>query len=206
MEFNFLELLQNSSSALFWSYLILFTAMVAEGPIATMTGAFLSSLGGFNVFIIYFLSILGDVVGDIILYYIGYKGGRPVLAKAEKILKVRESLVQRITEKFDKSGEKIIFYVKISTGLCWITFLAAGVAKMNFKKFLKYSILGGFVWSGFLVLVGYFFGYAAGQIEQYIKYAGWVIFGITLFFIIAINVLKKKRAKKLFSNENNKEK
>ena len=41
--------------------------MIIEGPIITVIGAFLASLGFFNIGIIFFLSLLGDIVGDIIL-------------------------------------------------------------------------------------------------------------------------------------------
>ncbi len=190
---------QESQNAVFWSYAVLFLAMVIEGPIATISGAFLASLNILNIFIIYVLSILGDVVGDVILFSIGYFGGRPILLKAEKFLKVEKSLVEKISQKFEESGEKIVFYVKVSTGLCWITFLAAGTAKMNFKKFLLFSFLGGIFWSGLLVIIGYFFGFAAVKIDAYIQYAGWVIFAITVAVIIALNVVKKKKSEKIIS-------
>jgi len=83
--------------------------------------------------------------------------------------------------------------------------LAAGVAKMNFKKFITFSILGGIFWSGFLTAIGYFFGYAANQIEQYIKYAGWIIFGATVIIIIIINLIKKKNSDKILLNGNGKD-
>jgi len=193
MDLNFIELIENSSSVLYLSYFIFFIAVAIEGPIATVGGAFLSSLGGFNVFIVYTLSVLGDIVSDIVLYYLGYFGGQPIISKAERLLKIKKSFVAQLNEKFKKNGGKIVFYVKLSTGLCWITFLAAGAAKMNFKKFVFFSFLGGLLWSGLLVILGYFFGYAAEQIENYIKYAGWFIFGILILIIFIFSTTKKSK-------------
>ena len=168
----------------YWGYPAMLLFMTVEGPIVTMIAAFLSSLGYFNVFAVFGLSVLGDVLGDMVLYSIGYFGGQRALLRAEKILKIKESIVEKIQEKFRTSGAKIIFYVKATTGLCYITFILAGTARMQLTKFVKYSILGGLVWSSFLVIVGYFFGYAAERISQYIKYAGIIIFaGAVLFFI-----------------------
>jgi membrane protein DedA with SNARE-associated domain len=171
--------------------------MIVEGPIVTIIVAFLASLGYFNVFIVFLLSVAGDVIGDIILYYIGYFGGARILAKAEKFLKVSPATVEKLKQKFHENSEKIIFYVKSTTGLSYITFITAGTLKMRLLKFVKYSILGGLVWSSFLVVVGYFFGYAAEQISQYLKYAGYLIFAAAVIFFVGLVFYKKRQAKEI---------
>lgn len=181
----------------YWGYPAMLLFMTVEGPIVTMIAAFLSSLGYFNVFAVFGLSVLGDVLGDMVLYSIGYFGGQIALLRAEKILKIKESIVEKIQEKFRTSGAKIIFYVKATTGLCYITFILAGTARMQLTKFVKYSILGGLVWSSFLVIVGYFFGYAAERISQYIKYAGIIIFAGAVLFFIGLTLYKRKQAREI---------
>lgn len=171
--------------------------MILEGPIVTMIAAFLASLGYFNVFIVFILSMTGDVVGDIALYYIGYFGGHRILLKVEKFLKIKESIVEKLRNKFHTNGAKIIFYVKATTGLCYITFILAGTLRMKISKFIKYSVLGGLVWSTFLVIAGYFFGYAAEQISEYIQYAGYIIFTAATIFFIGITLYKRKQAKEI---------
>jgi len=181
----------------YWGYPAMLLFMTVEGPIVTIIAAFLSSLGYFNVFAVFGLSVLGDVLGDMVLYSIGYFGGQIALLRAEKILKIKESIVEKIQEKFRTSGAKIIFYVKATTGLCYITFIMAGTARMQLTKFVKYSILGGLVWSSFLVIVGYFFGYAAERISQYIKYAGIIIFAGAVLFFIGLTLYKRKQAREI---------
>ncbi len=66
----------------FWGYPIMLLLMTLEGPIVTMVAAFLSSMGYFNIFAVFGLSVLGDVLGDIVLYFIGYFGGHRALLKA----------------------------------------------------------------------------------------------------------------------------
>lgn len=171
--------------------------MTLEGPIVTIIAAFLASLGYFNIFAVFGLSVLGDVLGDMILYFIGYFGGQKILFKAERFLKIKESVVEKLRERFRQNGAKIIFYVKATAGLCYITFILAGTARMRLSKFVKYSILGGLVWSSFLVIVGFFFGYAAEKISAYIKYAGVIIFiGVVIFFI-GLTLYKRKQAREI---------
>lgn len=184
----------------YWGYPAMLLLMTLEGPIVTVIAAFLASLGYFNIFIVFVLSVSGDVIGDIILYFIGYFGGHGILTKAEKFLKIKESVVEKLRERFRTSGAKIIFYVKATTGLCYITFILAGTARMRLSKFVKYSVLGGLVWSSFLVIIGYFFGYAAEKINLYIKYTGVIIFFGAVLFFIGLTLYKKGQAKEILRN------
>jgi membrane protein DedA with SNARE-associated domain len=87
--------------------------------------------------------------------------------------------------------------VKATTGLSYITFITAGTLKMRLSKFVKFSILGGLVWSSFLVMVGYFFGYAADRINEYIKYAGSIILAAALIFFIGLTLYKKRQTREI---------
>jgi len=192
---NYQEFLQ---SIQVWGYPLMFFLMIVEGPIATVTAAFLASLGFFNWSIVLLLSIIGDLIGDTILYFIGYSGGHPIMNKLKKIMRSKSKEIERLEDRFHKSSAKIIFYVKTTTGLSWIAFIIAGIVRMPFRRFMLFSFLGGIFWSGLLVGLGYFFGYAASTIERYLKFAGWAIFLIAMFVIFYIYTFRKKRAKKLF--------
>jgi len=184
----------------YWGYPLMFILMILEGPFATMIAAFLASLGYFNIFFIFILGVSGDLVGDLGLYYIGYSGGRKILEKAEKFLRISDSTLKTIENKFHQNSSRIIFYVKSTTGLCAITFILAGTLRMKLSKFIKYSFLGGLVWTSILVLLGYFFGYAAEQISQYIKYAGVAIFATAILAMVIIIFYKKYESKKILEN------
>lgn len=181
----------------YWGYPLMLVLMTLEGPVVTIVSAFLASLGFFNVFIVFVLSVAGDVIGDVILYHIGYFGGPKILSKAQRFLKIKESVVEKLKQKFHENSAKIIFYVRSTTGLSYITFITAGTLKMKLTKFVTFSILGGLVWSSFLVVVGYFFGYAAEKISAYIKYAGIVIFIGAIIFFIGLTLYKRRRAREI---------
>jgi len=183
-------------------YPTMLVLMIVEGPIATILAAFAASLGFFNIYFVFILSMLGDVIGDIILYTIGYTGGAQALAKAEKILKIKPETVAKLEKLFLLHGKKTIFAVKSTTGLCWITFIAAGAVRMKFQEFLFGSISGGIVWSSFLVIMGYFFGYAFDKINDYIKYAGLIIFAAAAIFFTILTIYKKYQSRRILKNGN----
>jgi membrane protein DedA with SNARE-associated domain len=186
----------------YWGYPLMFVLMFFEGPFATMIAAFLASQGLFNVGIVFILSVVGDVLGDIVLYHIGYFGGPHIIEKAQKFLKIKDATVEKLKNKFHQNSGRLIFYVKSTTGLSYITFTLAGALRMKLLKFIKYSILGGLVWSSLLVFLGYFFGYAAEQISQYIKYAGIVIFAAAIISLVIISIIKKRESAEILGNGN----
>lgn len=180
-----------------WGYPTMLLLMVLEGPVVTIIAAFLASVGYFNVFAVFGLSVAGDVIGDVILYHIGYFGGQKILPKVERFLKISAATVEKLKQKFHENSGRIIFYVKSTTGLSYITFITAGTLKMRLSKFVKFSILGGLVWSSFLVLTGYFFGYAADKVSEYIKYAGYIILAVAVIFFFSLGWYKKRQAKEI---------
>jgi len=183
-------------------YWIILPLMFIEGPVTTLMAAMLASLGAFNVWVVLILSMVGDIAGDVGLYGIGKKWGLSFARGVGKYIGITEKRVLKMEKYFDGHGGKTIFLAKSTTGLCLVTFVAAGMAGMKFKKFLFYSFLGGIIWSGFLVAMGYFYGYLWREISEYIEWAGWIAIGLAAATFIIVNLYKSQRAKKLFKNNN----
>ena len=185
-----------------YGYFAMLPLMIIEGPVVTIVAALLASLGAFNVYVVLLFSILGDIIGDIILYGLGYRYGLGFVRRVGKYMGITESLVARMEKYFTRHGGKTIFAVKSTTGLCWATFTAAGIVRMDFKKFIKYSFLGGVVWSGFLVAMGYFYGYLWREIGQYIDWIGWIISVVAIITFLFIVIYKKRQGRKFFQENN----
>ena len=189
-----------------YGYFAMLPLMIVEGPVVTIISAMLASLGAFSWPIVLLFSILGDIIGDVLLYGAGYKWGMNFVRGFGRYMGITETLVLRMEKYFERHGGKTIFAVKSTTGLCWATFVTAGIVKMDFKKFLQYSFLGGVAWSGFLVAMGYFYGYLWREIKQYISWVGWVIAGLAAVSFVIITIYKNRQAKKLLKENGNQKK
>lgn len=188
----------------YYGYWLMLPLMIIEGPVVTLLSAMMASLGAFNVFVVFLLSIAGDLIGDVLFYYFGYRFGLGFVRGMGKYIGITEKLVSRMEKYFECHGGKTIFLVKSTTGLCWATFVTAGIVKMDFRKFLKYSFYGGIIWSGFLVAMGYFYGYLWREIRDNIKWIGWVIFIVAIITFIVVNIYKNRQAKKMFHDDGDK--
>ena len=183
-----------------YGYWVIFPLMYLEGPVVTIFAAILASVGILNVGLVWLMSVFGDLLADIMWYKIGQHWGLNFARKIGKYIGITEKRIIKMEKYFQKHGGKTVFLAKSTTGLCLITFIAAGIVKMPLKKFVWYSFLGGIVWSTILVSVGYFYGYMWKEISRSIDWIGWVIFLLALATFLLINLFKSRRAKKFFGN------
>lgn len=181
-----------------FGYWIFIPLVIVFGPIVTIVASFMASLGVFNVWIVLLLSVVGDMIGDLLFYNIGAHWGMRFVHGLGKYIGINERRTEKLKSFFMQHGGKTIFMVKSTTGLCWATFITAGIVRMPIKKFIYYSFLGGIIWSGFLVAMGYFFGYMYERVVQYVEYAGWIIFILAIVVFVIVFFIKKRESRVLF--------
>ena len=74
-------------------------------------------------------------------------------------------------------------------GFALATLIAAGAAKVPFKRFLFINILGGLIWVGILLGAGYFLGNAYVLIDKGLRDA--FIFAVVVFVLMALYGFRK---------------
>lgn len=127
---------------------------------------FLASQGKFNIFVIAFVGALGSGIGSSIAYYIGYKGGRPLVERFGKYILISRHDLD-LTEKFFSRFETpAIFFGQLLPVIRSFIAFAAGIAKAEYKKFVIYTLAGSFIWSLGLAYVGEKLGENWGSLKD----------------------------------------
>lgn len=140
-------------------YLIIGLVALAEGPfLAVFCGALLA-IGYLRFFPLLISIVIGNMVGDIVWYYIGYKIGHPFVLRFGRYVGLREPDIFTMENLFARYQYPILFVSKISNGfgLAIVVLFTAGLVRMPFAPFLWISLLGEILWSGSLIDVGYIF-------------------------------------------------
>lgn len=101
---------------------------------------------------------LGNVIGSAITYWIGAKGGRPLLLKYGKYVLISPHHIELADKWFLEKGEATAFFSRLLPVVRTFISLPAGIARMNFAKFIIYTFLGALPWSAALALGGYIAG------------------------------------------------
>jgi membrane-associated protein len=160
----------------YWIYLILFLIVFVETGLVVMPllpgDSLLFAAGTFcagvvhdgqtaelNIFIVIPLLICAALIGDNLNYYIGRNIGLKVMQwkiKGRQI--VKQSYIDKTQSFYDKHGPKTIILARYVPIVRTFAPFVAGVGKMNYYTFLKYSVLGGITWVFALTLLGFFFG------------------------------------------------
>ena len=168
--------------------------MPLPGQIALVTAAAYASLGH-NVSILGVITVaaLGAIVGGVLGYWIGIKGGLPLVTRYGGYVGVRQSHVDKAHGFFERNGAKTILFGRFVAFLRTWAAVIAGAACMSFTKFVAYNTLGSIAWAIVFGLLGYYFGRDLPLLERYISR---VSFGILIVLAIGIAlwvILRRRR-------------
>jgi len=112
-------------------------------------------------------STIGSIVGSLVSYWIGAKGGRPLVQRWGKYVLVSHHDLA-ITERFfQRRGRWAVFISRFIPVVRHIISIPAGVAKMPLQKFLTTTILGATLWNTFLAWVGFTLGQNWESLRKY---------------------------------------
>ena len=182
-------------------YLGIFVAMTMESAALPIPSEIVMPFAGFIAFqghldfwAIILAGTLGNLVGSILLYYIGLKGGRPVLMRYGKYILISEREIKIAEEWFRKFGSKVIFFSRMLPVVRTFVSLPAGTAKMDIKKFSFYTLVGSVPWNIALTYLGFVLGENWQQIEGVFRAFDILIIGAVLLGLafIAYSLFKKK--------------
>ncbi len=162
-------------------------------------GGFMTTYTSLNVLGMTMSSILGSVLGALILYKIGTIFNKDTLKKLihtrlGKFLRINDKEIDSSFNYFQTKGEKAIFFCRFIPLIRSIISVPAGINKMNITKFMIYTTLGSLIWNVVLITLGHIVGNNWKSIlkifDLYSTYAVVIIFIILI--ILIIKFYKKK--------------
>ena len=167
-------------------YVLLFFGCIFEGPVVMLTGGFLFSLGQLDFIPMYTALVLGDFTADIGWYAVGRFGTRRIITNYGHYIGVTPEVLNKVEHKFKHYHEKILIISKLTMGLgfAFVVLIVAGIVKVPFKNYVILNLLGGFVWTAFLIIIGFFFGNIYSMIAGPLRFV--FATGILVLFIIAL--------------------
>ena len=90
---------------------------------------------------------VGSVAGALILYAAGRLGGRPLLLRHGRILRLDERRLDRADDWFDTHGSKLVLFGRMIPGVRSVVSVPAGLSEMPIGRFVALTALGSAVWN-----------------------------------------------------------
>ena len=138
----------------------------------------------------------GCVVGSVVAYWVGIWGGRPFIKKYGKYVLISHKDLATADRFFEKYGDWAIFFSRLLPVIRTFISLPAGIAKMNFFKFVIYTFLGSLPWCLMLAYVGKVLGANWEGIRVYFHKADifiGIIVGLGIIYFLYRHLKPEKK-------------
>jgi membrane protein DedA with SNARE-associated domain len=172
-------------------YLLMFVVMLVEGPVITAAGAFVAALGFFNIWVVLVLSILGNFIPDLLYYALGRWGRETFMDKYGHYFGLNKDKIKRIEGMIDKHSLRSLVIIKLIPLLATPGLIVAGLTKMNFRKYVRWSLIITVPTSLFYLIIGYYFGAAYDTIARYLRIGGFLILIFVAVFALIVYLENK---------------
>ena len=111
-----------------------------------------------NIWLAATLVPVAAVLGNLVGYWIGYRAG-PMVFQRPKSRMFKPEYVDRSQAFFARYGALAIVLARFVPIVRTVATVMAGVSRMRFAVYALYSVIGGVVWSGGMILLGYSLGH-----------------------------------------------
>lgn len=167
--------------------------------------------GDLNFGLIVLSSSIGCVLGALFNYTLSFYLGRKIIyaladSKVAKFFFVTKEKIENSEEYFRKNGNTSTFIGRLIPGIRHLISIPAGLAKMNLKKFILFTLIGSALWNTILTAIGYFIAYSFPELKtaqditdkaiEYSHEISYITIGLGIVFVIYLIIKNKKKKKK----------
>lgn len=162
--------------------------------------AYNAAAGELNIFLVVLFATIGADLGASVNYLLAYYLGRPFIYKFANsrwghLCLLDQQKVERSEKFFYDHGITATLVGRVIPGIRQLISIPAGLAKMNFYKFILYTTIGAGIWNSILAILGWYLhsfvpkDQLADKIDEYFTYIKIVILS-ALFIAVAYIVIR----------------
>ena len=189
-------------------FLMLLESTVVPVPseFVVTPAAYHAAGGNLDVFLVILFATIGADLGASINYVVAYYVGRPVIyrfanSKWGKMCLLNQEKVEKSEKYFDDHGIVATLTGRLIPGIRHLISIPAGLAKMNYWKFLLYTTIGAGCWHAILAGLGWYLHSIVPEdqlndkITEYADYIKFAIIGLVLLAVayFALKYYLKRR-------------
>lgn len=171
--------------------------------------AYNAAAGELNVFLVVIFATIGADLGAAINYGLAYFLGRPVIyrfanSRWGRMCLLNQQKVEKSEKFFSDHGVTATLVGRVLPGIRQLISIPAGLAKMNFWKFIIYTTIGAGLWNTILAALGWYLHsfvpkHLLGEkIDEYSEYIKIVIIAAVLiaagYFVLKAMISKRRKA------------
>ena len=160
------------------------------GDSLLVTAGVFAAAGHLDIRLLLTLVTVAAIVGDQVGYYIGYRTGARIFRRPDSLFFKREHLV-RAQQSYDRHGGKTIILARFMPIVRTFAPVVAGVAEMEYRRFVSFNVCGGFLWVWSMSLLGYSLGHAVPDIDRHIH----LVIAVVVFLSLLPGIIEFVRSR-----------
>jgi membrane-associated protein len=137
------------------------------GDSLLFTAGFLASQGYLSLSVLLFGTFIAAVLGDSVGYAFGKKIG-PKLFSREESTFFSKKHITTAQDFYNKYGKKTIILARFMPIIRTFAPIVAGIGMMDYKTFISFNVIGGFLWTWSMLLLGYGLGSLIPEPDKYV--------------------------------------
>jgi membrane protein DedA with SNARE-associated domain len=167
---------------------------IFEGPISTLLASAAASIGLMNPALVFFAAAAGNLTGDSGWYLLGRLGKIEWIARLAKRAGLPSSYLERLEGEMRRNAPTFLFFAKLFNSLIIPALVTAGLTRVPWRRWFPPVLAAEILWTGSLVLIGYFSVQALGKVERGLPWVG--LFTAMIFFLALLGYLWKSMRKR----------
>jgi membrane protein DedA with SNARE-associated domain len=139
---------------------------------------------------------IAATAGDNVGYWIGRKGGRPLLERWKRFFRVDHKHIVAAEALIQKRGAVAIFFARFVTGARVIAGPLAGILNMDWPRFALFNFLGAITWVTVIASIAYAFGSQLDRLLALMQRANYIILIVVIVLALFFWLRKRWRGAK----------
>ncbi len=185
-----------------YGYLVAFFGMMLENagvPVPAETAlivlSFFAGQGVLKIWLIIPIAILGDATGDNIGFFIGRFGGRPLVEKYGRYVRIDKGKLDYMETLFREKGGRTVYSAHFFATTRITAALIAGISHMPYKRFLAFNLAAATTFVTLVATVTFYFGKNIDTVLEFFhifRLAGFAVIALIVVTFLARYYQKKK--------------
>lgn len=175
-------------------YLLLLPLSIIEGPIVTVLAGSLTAAGYLDAWMVLAVVVLGDLIGDTLLYSLGRWGTSLLLRFGGRRVGLTPDRLAMLRQRFAARSRSTLAVGKLTHSIGALVLATAGAARMNYLEFLLINLVTTIPKSALLLLVGYGLGQGVLRLTGSFAYLPLVLLIVGAVLIVVLFARRESRS------------
>jgi membrane-associated protein len=168
-----------------------FLGFVIPGETALLLGGALCASGVFPLAAFLPAAVLAAIAGDSVGYEVGRRYG-PRLRTSRLGQRIGDQRYATAETFFARHGGKAVFLGRSQAVLRALVPALAGHSGLPYRTFLRWNALGGLLWGGGVVMLGYLFAHSLSAVSSALAYGGLAFLALVVVAVLVVFVRHRR--------------